>query len=110
MQPQRNEYEVKKYLTDNKFDIVYDIIVEDKDKFYNIIKANKVENKKNMTEFDILFGKQKFEEGLNDFKNYLNYLNNKYELLLVKLTDEEKKNNVIKMLKNINKAKDLLGV
>lgn len=109
LQPQRNEYEVKQYLIDNNFNILYDIIIEDKDKFYNIIKANKVKNKNEITEFEILFGKQNFEESSNDFKNYLNYLENKYELLLVRLTDQEKKKNIIKVLKNINKAKDLLG-
>jgi len=110
LQPQRNEYEVKEYLVDNNFNISYDIIIEDKDKFYNIIKANKVKNKNEITEFEILFGKQNFEEGLSDFKNYLDYLENKNKMLLEKLTDEKKKNNIIKMLENIQKAKDLLGV
>lgn len=109
LQPQRNEIDVKKFLIDNKFTIVYDIIVEDKEKFYNIIKAKKLATKSLFTEFDLLFGKQNFENKSKDFINYLVYLSCKYETLLTKLTEQDKIDQINKLLENIVKAKQLIG-
>ena len=109
LQPQRNNEDVKRFLNQSNFEIVFDKIIEDKHKFYNIIKAKKSSLKQELTDFDLLFGKDNFIEETKDFENYLIYFQNKYKNMLNKLNDNKKCEEIKKLLKNCDIAKQLLG-
>lgn len=86
LQPQKNEDKLKLYLLNNGYKIVFDKIIKDGKKFYNILRAEpgsmKVNNK------NILFGLN--NKGTKDFKLYLNYLKNKITKLIPKIKDKNK--------------------
>lgn len=69
LEPQHNEYELKKFLVSNGYQIIFDKIIYDMGKFYNIIKV--VLGSDKLTEFDYFFGKDNFVKANTDFKKYL---------------------------------------
>ena len=61
LSPQHNNVEVKKFMLNLGYNIIYDIIIKDKGKFYNIIKCEKSAKIDNFSEFDLIIGKDNFE-------------------------------------------------
>ncbi len=97
LQPQKHEEKLKHYLINNGYKIVFDKIIYDCGKFYNILKAEEGLGK--LTKKEIMFGLN--NKGSSDFKRYLTYLKNKYTKLLSKVTDEKKIKNLKDKLKLI---------
>ena len=105
IQPQNNNILLKKYLISNGYNIITDKIILD-DKYYNIIKIEKGEWVGD--EFDLYFGKDNFKNNDN-FKIYLNYLENKINKFINKLFGE-KLSEYTKLKRYIEIAKIKLGV
>lgn len=97
LQPQNNEEKLKNFLINNGYKIVFDKIIYDGGKFYNIIKA-KI-GKGSITPKSVLFGIN--NKNNKDFILYLNYLKNKYTKLLTEITDTEKLKSIKSKLKLI---------
>lgn len=106
LQPQKNEIEVKKYLINNGYHIVFDKIVEDSNKFYICLKCKKDSFVSDVNEFELLFGKDNFVNYSKDFDNYLKFLQKKYQHIASNITDCDR-HNIDNMLESIEKAKDL---
>lgn len=62
LQPQRNVVELRKFLQDNMFNILSDLMVREGKIYYNIIKAKKVDKKVSLTEDELLFGKTNLQQ------------------------------------------------
>lgn len=69
--PQHDEIELKKYLIENNYKIVFDIIILDKGKFYNIIKCVKCDKKTQISDFNLYFGKDNFTSKLSDLSEFV---------------------------------------
>ena len=106
LSPQHNEILVKRYMLEHGYNILNDIIIKDKHKFYNIVKYKKIKDVKFYTnsEFDLYFGKDNFK-GNADFTEYLEYSKNKIENILKNIKDTNIKRNLEKELELINLAK-----
>ena len=78
LQPQNNEIKLKKWLFENKFEILNDLIVKDKHIYYNVIKVQAAKKLKKQKHFDLKFGKDNFN-GNQDFYKYLMFLKAQYE-------------------------------
>ncbi len=103
LQPQKNAIEVKKTILERNYHIVFDKIVKDSGKFYNIIKAQKKNNKQDVSEYNLYFGMINFEEKNKDFEEYLDYLKEKYTTLLTKV-DNTNRQKFENMLSLVNRA------
>ncbi|MBE5736393.1 MAG: SAM-dependent methyltransferase [Clostridiales bacterium] len=55
--PQHNIIAVKRFLLENKYNIDYDIIIKDKGKFYNIIRANLLDHRQELSDEQLIIGK-----------------------------------------------------
>ncbi len=119
-QPQNNEFCLKKFVIENGFSIVYDIIVQDRGKFYNVFKCLKNSLHKFVSrdedEFFLYFGSDNFDKNsryASDFKNYLQYLEKKVGKILQHCKNSEKYKKDIekyeKMCKHIALANKKLG-
>ncbi len=76
LSPQHNELDLKKFLISKRYRIIFDIIILDNGKFYNIIKCEKTNSVCNLSEFDLYFGKENFSNNLSDIDKYIDkYLN-----------------------------------
>lgn len=106
LSPQHNEIAVKKYMLDNNYQIVYDIIIKDRHKYYNVVKYEKLVGKKSIKidDFDLYFGKDNFTNNI-DFTNYLDYEINKTQNILMQIKDESKSGEFKKYLKLLKLAK-----
>lgn len=102
LQPQNNEQKLKKFLIKNKFCIKNDIIVKDKNIFYNVLKVEKKKRKTRVSSFYLRFGKDNFD-GNKDFLLYLNYLKDKLEKIYISVPRNTKFKIKIK-IKQVNKA------
>lgn len=100
--PHNNEYALKKWLIQNKFEIIKDLIVKERHIYYNVLKVKKVLKQKRITTFYLKFGKNNFN-GNVDFYDYLIYSRNKYEKILLNLPKNRHKD-FKKELKLVNKA------
>lgn len=67
VQPNRNTYEVRKFLMENQFKIVDEDVIKDGNKFYEIILAEKGQNF-TYTEDELQFGPVNLQKMSNDFK------------------------------------------
>ncbi len=103
LQPQNNVLELKAYLAKNKFNILCDIVVKDKNIYYNVIKVQKNSSKVKISAFDLRFGKENFINKNYDFYLYLQYLKEKYNKICPGLPPL-KKREINKEIKFVNKA------
>ena len=107
LSPQHNIVDVKKFMLDSGYNITYDVIIKDKNKFYTIIKCEKCENCPSITMFDLQFGKDNFVPNNSDFKEYLDCEFNKCTLIL-KRVDDIRKSEILEYMNLIDKAKKRL--
>ena len=70
-QPSQKSEIFKDYLQKNKFKIICDFIVKDKNKFYNTIKAVKVESEVYISEEEKLFCLTDFDQYNDDLLEYI---------------------------------------
>lgn len=61
LSPQHNNIEVKRFMLANGYNIDYDIIIKDKNKFYNIFRCEMSEEVSEISEYDLHFGIANFE-------------------------------------------------
>lgn len=102
LQPQNNEFSLKKYLIKNKYKIIKDFIVKDKNIYYNILRVQKSNKKQKISDYHIMFGKENFVEN-EYFSLYLDYLKSKLEKILLVLP-KFKKGKIKIQLKWVQKA------
>ena len=69
MQPQSDVILLRKYLIDNKFNILVDKLVKEGDKYYNVIRVTK--GKCNLADLELYFGKTNFTDNYVIFYEYL---------------------------------------
>lgn len=103
LQPQNNEICLKKYLIKNKYKIIKDFIVKDKNIYYNILKVVKTDKTQKLSEYQMYFGKDNFADNPY-FSEYLSYMQNKYEKIYLQVPFM-KKLKTKKVLRYIKKAK-----
>ncbi len=89
LSPQHNEIMVKKSMLNSGYSIVYDIIIKDKHKFYNIVKYTQSDSLQNVDEFDLYFGKDNFINN-KDFVEYLDYETQKISNIVNQISGENK--------------------
>lgn len=97
---------LKKFLLDNNYDISYDIIIEDKSKFYNILKCVKKSVVDMPDEFNLYFGKDNFINN-PDFDKYLIYEYNKTCEILKNNKDLKDKQDYLNLIKKAIKLKGI---
>lgn len=95
LSPQHNEMELKQFLHAHGYNLIYDIIISDKGKFYNVLKAKRCHEKQNLTQFDLMFGKTNFKSPDSDIKAYIEY--NLQKLYLRRDEHGNVDNNLIKL-------------
>ena len=86
LQPQRNAVELRKFLQDNNYKILSDVMVKEGKIFYNVIKAQKTDGKYTLTEEELLYGKTNLTQPNTDFVEYV-----KFELTKLKEISKVKK-------------------
>ncbi len=82
LQAQNNVLELKNYLIKNKLTIVRDIIVKDKNIYYNVVKVEKLQKQVKPSLFELRFAYENFLNHNEDFYLYLQYLRQKYENII----------------------------
>jgi len=104
LSPQHNIIETKKFVLSHGYDITYDIIIKDKQKFYTIFKCSKSNHVKNYTDYELLIGRNNFTDKLSDIKEYVDYELNKLSLLIERV-DNNTRNEILERSKLLNEAK-----
>lgn len=69
LEPNRNCYEVRKYLIDNKFLIIDEEVVYDQKKYYEIIVCKKTDEKLTLSDDELFFGPILLKNKTEVFKN-----------------------------------------
>lgn len=90
LEPMQHTKVLRKYLYENGYNISYDETIQDRDKFYSVIKCKKTDRPIKYKPVDLLIGKTDLINNGEDFLNYLNYELNSYESRLKYLDKEEK--------------------
>lgn len=105
IQPQNNAIQVREFLNSFNLPIELDFIIEEKNKFYNIIKINLERKFKKLTKNEIMFGKSNFKNNNQDFVKYLIYEQQKSLEIINNTNGKIKKQfkRYFKKLKNIQK-------
>ncbi len=101
LQPMLAPFELKEYLYENAFLIENEYVVQEDNKFYNIIKAKKADFKSDYTYCDLLVGKNLKENSADVFDDFI-----KYKISVaqkIKKGLENSKNCDTAQLENINK-------
>lgn len=101
LQPQNNVVKLRQYLSDNNFYIITDKVVEDKNKFYNLLKVRKVENKIMLTTRELNYGKTNIKGYNPEFVRMLEYENEKLADRIQNIKNEKLKTEILtEMLEN----------
>jgi len=104
LSPQHNIIETKEFMLNMGYEIVFDIIIKDKHKFYTVFKCEKKENTSYLSKFELLFGKDNFTNSNSDIKEYIAYEDKKISDLLQRV-DEKNKKVMMEKYELFNKAK-----
>lgn len=103
-QPAQNASNLREFLTQNGFEIVFDEIVKDQKKFYSTIKAIKNGTNKKLQKRQILFGISCQNTKNPDFFEYLKeYISKRQKLLSQKIETEKIKKELEIALELLNK-------
>lgn len=73
LSPQHNIIETKEFMISKGYDIVYDIIIKDKNKFYTVFKCVKNDSKKEYSTYQLMFGRENFVSEFSDIREYIDY-------------------------------------
>ena len=103
LQPQNNVVKLREYLAENNFYISTDKVIEDKSKFYNILKVKKTNEKHELTERQIIYGKSNLVGYNPHFVLMLMEENDKLALRQNGVRNEKLKNEMLQTIKNNNK-------
>ena len=106
LQPQNNVIKLRQYLLDNNFYIVTDKVVNDKGKFYNILKVKKSESKQHLSEREIKFGKSNLTDYNPEFVLMLKEENDKLALRLTNIKNQNLHNEIMQKIIENNKEID----
>ena len=82
LSPQHNIIAVKKFVLSEGYDIDYDIIIEDKGKFYNIFRCNKTKNVSEYDDVDLLIGRANFNDKDSSASKFVDHEINKIDRIL----------------------------
>lgn len=104
LSPQHNIIETKEFMLSLGYQIVFDIIIKDKHKFYTIFKCKKSNSSNNLSKLDLTFGKDSFTNAKSDIREYIEYMENKIKNLQDRV-DENTKNVLIEKCELLNEAK-----
>lgn len=88
--PAQNAPELRKYLSENGFEILYDNVIKDHKKYYHTIKAEKTSQNKKLQKVQILFGIHAQNCKNGDFFDFLCDFAEKRKLLISKNIKTEK--------------------
>lgn len=103
-QPAQNASNLREFLTQNGFDIVFDEILKDQKKFYSTIKAIKNGTNKKLQKSQILFGISCQNTKNPDFFEYLKeYISKRQKLLSQRIETEKIKKELEIALELLNK-------
>lgn len=103
-QPAQNASNLREFLTQNGFEIVFDEIVKDQKKFYSTIRAIKNDTNKKLQKSQILFGISCQNTKNPDFFEYLKeYISKRQKLLSQKIETEKIKKELEIALELLNK-------
>jgi len=108
LQPQHNEIDLKRYLVSHGYNIVFDKIVYDMSKFYNVFVAEQSDEVRKYNDYELYFGKDNFTGDNHDLRKYILFLENKYKNI-VDIVPEDTRLEVQYMLQLIDKAKKEIG-
>ena len=109
LSPQHNEIDVKKFMISCGYDITYDIIILDKGKFYNIFKCEKSAEIQEVSDYDLIFGKQNFSSDMSDIKKYVEVYLEKYRKIFQQ-NNSQKTENLIKLFEIAKKECEKLWI
>jgi tRNA (adenine22-N1)-methyltransferase len=101
LQPMTSAYELRKYLTENDFEILDEEIAKEDEKLYNVMVA-KAGKTKNYSEIDFVFGKKLKKRNGELERLYLDKLINEYEKIIIGLEKG-------KLAEKAEKAKEILA-
>lgn len=104
LSPQHNNIDVKRFMLSQNYTIIFDIIIEDKGKFYNILKFDKNNSKYNISEFDLYFGKDNFTNKESCIDNYI-FSEIEKNTKLLEITNGNRKEEILEYLKYLQIAK-----
>lgn len=108
LQPQNNVIKLRQFLTENNFYIQTDKVVEDKGKFYNIIKVVKTNEPVGLSDRQLIYGKTNLRECNTHFIQMLEQENEKLMARLNNIKNEEMRKaimqNIISNTQEIEKA------
>ena len=90
LQPQNNVIKLRQFLTDNNFYIQTDKVVEDKGKFYNIIKVVKTNEPVGLSTRQLIYGKTNLRECNTHFIQMLEQENEKLMARLNNIKNDDK--------------------
>ena len=105
LSPQHNIIDVKRFMLNNGYEINYDIIIRDKNKFYNIFRCNKSDKVISSNEFDLLFGKDNFVDVRSSIEEFVSSETEKVKEILKNSSDNLEFINYLKMLNEYYKRK-----
>lgn len=97
--PAQNVEELREYLSENLFDITYDGVVKDHDKFYFYLDCYDNGKGKRLSETEILFGRSDYAG--DDFKTYLDEYIKKREQILSGEFKSERREKELRLAMNL---------
>jgi tRNA (adenine22-N1)-methyltransferase len=106
LQPQNNVIKLRQYLNENSFYIVTDKVVNDKGKFYNILKVKKSETKQRLSSCAIKYGKSNISDYNPEFVLMLEEENQKLANRLSGIKNKELYNSIMQEIINNNNEID----
>lgn len=108
LSPQKNEIRVKQFMLDRGYQITFDKIIKDKDKYYHIFKCKKGVYGEEIDILDLYFGKDSFLSKDGDLEQFIEYEINKVNNILPN-ADEGKRailTDYLQLLEIANKRKE----
>ncbi|MBQ7351884.1 MAG: SAM-dependent methyltransferase [Clostridia bacterium] len=106
LSPQRDIITTKKFMLEKGFSIIFDIVIKEKEKFYNVFKCVKKECVEEISEFDLYFGKTNFESNQSDLEEFVDFEIKKVQNILDRQSEKSNKHlNYLAILNQYKKRK-----
>lgn len=105
LSPQHNNIDVKKFMISMGYNIDYDIIIKDKGKFYNIFRCISSDTTQYISSFDLVFGKDNFDNPNSDIGEFVDNELIKTQNILQQSPDNENYIKYYELLKEFKKRK-----